>query len=185
MGNEDPKLVCQSNANSLHALYGTSENDNAIIGSPHTATAKDQISVLFASSPPFRATDLPDSPSFTAQTGSLCSITSSILSALNHNNSDKGHEASSSQSPISGKGWSTAGGLSRDRSRSSRFHVHPVPASITMPQIQPRLSRATVLHAGIVQPNISMWHEGPHQALSKEEPQGVSWTRAWQAWWHG
>ena len=49
MGNEDPELVRQSNANSLHALYGTSENDNAIIGSPDTATAKDQISVLFSS----------------------------------------------------------------------------------------------------------------------------------------
>ena len=49
MGNEDPELVHQSNANSLHALYGTSKNDNAIIGSPDTATTKDQISVLFAS----------------------------------------------------------------------------------------------------------------------------------------
>ena len=169
MGNEDPELARQSNANSLRALYGTSENDNAIIGSPDTATAEDQISVLFASSPPFRATDLPDSPSFAAQTGSLRSITSSILSALNRDNGDEGHEASSSQSPISGKGWSTAGGSSRDRSRSSGFRARPVPASITTPQIQPRLSRAAALRAGVVQPNVSIWHEGPRQALSKEE----------------
>ena len=180
MGNEDPELVRQSNANSLCALYGTSKNDNAFIGSPDTTTTKDQISILFASSLPFQATVLPDSPLFAAQTGSLCSITSSILSALNHNNSDKGHEASSSQSPISGKGWSMAGGSSRDRSRSSGFRVCPVPASITTPQIQPCLSRATVLHAGIVQPNISVWYKGPHQALSKEELQGVLQTRAWR-----
>ena len=143
------------------------------------------ISVLFASSPPFQATDLPDSPSFTAQTGSLHSITSTILSVLNHDNGDRGHEVSSSQSPISGKGWSTAGGSSRDRSRSSGVCVHPVPASITTPQIQPHLSRAAALHAWIVQPNISIWHEGPHPALSKEELRGVSQTRAWWVWQHG
>ena len=141
--------------------------------------------ICLVHSPPFRATYLPDSPSFAAQTGSLHSITSSILSALNRDNGDEGHEVSSSQSQISGKGWSTAGGLSRDRSRSSGFRALLVPASITTPQIQPHLLRATELRAGIVQPNVSMWHKGPHQALSKEEPRAVSQTRVWRAWQNG
>ncbi|KAF8523211.1 hypothetical protein JB92DRAFT_2705493 [Gautieria morchelliformis] len=168
MGDEDPDTARRSNANSLRALYGTSIHDNALIGSPDNTTAEHQISILFASSPPFRATDLPYSPSLVGNTGSLRSITSSILSALNRENGDEGFVASTSHSPISGKATSTTGRSSRDRSSSS-FRARPVPATNGAPSIKPRLSRAAELRAGLVQPIVSIWHEGPREAISKEE----------------
>ncbi|KAF8580105.1 nucleoside diphosphate kinase, partial [Ramaria rubella] len=172
MGDEDPEIARQSNANSLRALYGTSLDDNALIGSPDTATAEHQISILFASSPPFRTTELPSSPSFAGQTGSLRSITSSILSALNQENGEgfPGFAPSNSQSPVSGTA-STAGRSSKARSTGSGFRARPVPSTNATPSVQPRLSRAAALRAGIVQPVVSIWHEGPRQAISKEEHQ--------------
>lgn len=171
MGDEDPEVARKLNANSLRAVYGASVDANAVIGSPDNATAEHQISVLFASSPPFRATDLPDSPSSAANTGSLRSITSSVLSALNRENSEQDYGARSSQSPISGKDTVTTARSSRDRSTNSSFRARPAPSSTSAPSVQPRLSRAAALRAGIVQPNVSIWSEGPRQALSKEEHQ--------------
>ena len=169
MDDEDPDIARQSNPNSLHALYGTSVHDNALFGSPDNATAEHQISILFASSPPFRATDLPDSPSLVGKTGSLRSITSSILSALNRENGDGGFVGSGSHSPVSGKATSTTGHSSKDRSTKSSFRARVVPATNGVPSIKPRLSRAAALRAGVVQPKVSIWHEGPREAISKEE----------------
>lgn len=169
MGDEDPDIARQSNANSIRALYGTSFNENALIGSPDNATAEHQISILFASSPPFRATDLPGSPSLAGNTGSLRSITSSILSALNRENGDDGLIASTSQSPVSGRATSTTGHSSKDRSAGGSFRARAVPATNAIPSIEPRLSRAAALRAGLVEPSVSIWHEGPRVAISKEE----------------
>lgn len=168
MGDENPDAARQLNANSLRALYGTSMHDNALIGSPDNTTAEHQISILFASSPPFRATELPDSPSLVGNTGSLRSITSSLLSALNRENSNGGFVKSTSHSPVSGKGTSTTGRSSKDRSAGSSFRARSVPATNAAPSIKPRLSHAAALRAGIVQPAVSIWHEGPREAISKE-----------------
>ncbi|KAF8527445.1 hypothetical protein BU17DRAFT_81601 [Hysterangium stoloniferum] len=164
MGSEDPGTARLSNANSLRAVYGTSLEDNAIFGSPDTATAEHQISILFASSPPFRATDLPDSP-LSDRTGSLRSISSSVLAALDQEHGEEGYVPNSPPS-VSSKTTSVAGRSSRT---GSSFRARPVPSTNAAPSIKPRLSRAAALRAGLVQPNVSIWHEGPRQALSKEE----------------
>lgn len=169
MGDEDPNAARHLNPNALRALYGTSIHDNALIGSPDNATAEHQISVLFASSPPYRATDLPDSPSFVGNTASLRSITSSVLSALNRENSVEGFLGSTSHSSASGHATSATGLSSKDKSANSSFRARPVPATNAAPSIKPRLSHAAALRVGIVQPTVSIWHEGPREAISKEQ----------------
>jgi hypothetical protein len=164
MGNEDPEAARFSNVNSLRAMYGTSLEDNAIFGSPDTATAEHQISILFASSPPFRATDLPDSP-LSERMGSLRSLSSSVLATLNPEHGDQVYVPNTPPS-VSSKTTSVTGTSSRT---GTSFRARPVPSTNSEPSIKPRLSRAAALRAGLVQPNVSIWHEGPRQALSKEE----------------
>ncbi|KIJ54419.1 hypothetical protein M422DRAFT_775529, partial [Sphaerobolus stellatus SS14] len=167
MGEEDPEAAHQSNTNSLRALYGTSLKDNAIFGSPDTTTAEHQISVLFASSPPFRMTDLPNDPPFPYPTGSLRSITSSVLSELNRMNEDASNgtntvKSVSSKASANGKSTTTNG---------STFRARPLPATTAEPKIRPRLSHAAALRAGLVEPKVSIWSEGPRKPLTKEQLQ--------------
>ncbi|KZO97036.1 hypothetical protein CALVIDRAFT_536500 [Calocera viscosa TUFC12733] len=58
MGPEDPNQARNDAPKSLRAIYGRSLTDNAIFGSHSNDAAERQISILFASSPPFRAADL-------------------------------------------------------------------------------------------------------------------------------
>ena len=60
MGDADPDIARQETSNSLRALYGTSREQNAVMGAPDEQTAEIQIQAIFASSPPFPVVDLPD-----------------------------------------------------------------------------------------------------------------------------
>ena len=57
MGDEDPDRARENSPNSLRAIYGTDLDQNAVMGSPNTESAEDQISCLFQSSPPFLPQD--------------------------------------------------------------------------------------------------------------------------------
>ena len=60
MGDPDPEVARKDTPNSIRALYGISAAQNAVMGSPDPQTAEIHIQSLFASSPPFPTTELPD-----------------------------------------------------------------------------------------------------------------------------
>ncbi|GJJ13274.1 hypothetical protein Clacol_007525 [Clathrus columnatus] len=166
MGDEDPDSARQINANTLRALYGVSKEENAIFGSPDAATAEDQISILFASSPPLRSVDLPDCLPISFGGGSQA-ITTHILTELNEQNGDLQSSPNSAPS-VSSKAASTTGLSSKS---SKGFRARPIPATTIQPSIQPRMSHAAALRAGLVKPVVTIWHKNPRQPLSKEEQQ--------------
>lgn len=166
MGDEDPDVARQNNANSLRALYGTSKEDNAIFGSPDAAAAEDQISILFASSPPVRTIDLPEGlPLELDLEGPTQAITASVLTELNEQNGGI-HSPLYSAASVSSKATSITGASSRS---SAIFRARPVPTSLAEPSVRPRMSHAASLRAGLVKPVVSIWHEAPRKPLSKEE----------------
>ncbi|KAJ3572169.1 hypothetical protein NP233_g3259 [Leucocoprinus birnbaumii] len=140
MGDRDPELARVEAPNSLRALYGISLQQNALMGSPDTQTAEIQISALFASSPPFRSTELP-SEGDTDRFNSVRSISSSILESLRTEKSEGGYAASS----VTG-----ASTLNGSNGRSP-FRARPIPATNVEPDIVPRMTRAAALRiTGIV-----------------------------------
>jgi len=60
MGDRDPGIAREESPNSLRALYGISAEQNGLMGSPDVQMAEIQIASLFASSPPFPVSDLPE-----------------------------------------------------------------------------------------------------------------------------
>ncbi|KAF5352536.1 hypothetical protein D9756_006159 [Leucocoprinus leucothites] len=134
MGDQDPELARVEAPNSLRALYGISLQQNALMGSPDTQTAEMQISALFASSPPFRSTELP-SEGDTDRYGSMRSLSSSIMESLRTDRSEEGYASSGIT------GASTMNGSNG----KSPFRARPVPATNAEPDIVPRMTRAAAL----------------------------------------
>ncbi|KAI0729606.1 hypothetical protein C8Q72DRAFT_777779 [Fomitopsis betulina] len=135
MGHPDPAVARRETPHALRALYGASLQQNALMGSADSPTAEMQISSIFASSPPFPTSELPD-----VTTGSLRSVSSSVLSALRKTESSDG-----------GNG-------------KSPFKARPLPATHAAPDIVPRMSRAAALRAGLPVEKTA----GPRGPLSKE-----------------
>lgn len=137
MGDANPVVAQQLSPNSLRALYGASLVQNAVMGSPDYESAELQIASLFASSPPYPVTDLPD----VTPGGSMRSMNSSFLQKLQHsaNSENGGYAASSGTNP------STLGGQNRRLSFKARI----IPTSHTKPDIVPRTTRAASLRAGV------------------------------------
>lgn len=149
MGPADPEVALQHKPDSLRALYGTSVAQNAVMGSPDNETAEIQIASLFASSPPFPATDLPD--------GSIRSIDVSVLRALQESaSSEVGYPQSTATNP------STVGGTKRSR---PSFKARPLPPTHVKPDIVPRTTKAASLRAGVP---VEKKLVGPRRPLSKE-----------------
>ena len=149
MGPADPEVARQYQPDSLRALFGTSTAQNAVMGSPDNETAEAQIAAIFASSPPFPLTDLPD--------GSLRSVNSSVLRALQESgSSEMGYPHSTTTNP------STAGGTGRSR---MSFKARPLPSTHVKPDIVPRTTKAASLRAGIP---VEQKPSGPRRPLSKE-----------------
>lgn len=119
------------------------------MGSPDLESAEVQIASLFASSPPYPVTDLPD----VTPVGTIRSMSSSILAELRDSGASEGSYAPSNPS-IVGQG-----------SRRSSFKARPVPASIAKPDIVPRTTRAASLRAGIPVEKIPV---GARPPLTKE-----------------
>ena len=149
MGPVDPEVARQHKPDTLRALYGTSVAQNAIMGSSDNETAEIQIASLFASSPPFPATDLPD--------GSMRSVDSAVLRALQESaSSEVGYPQSTATNP------STVGGSKRSR---PSFKARPLPPTHTKPDIVPRTTKAASLRAGAP---VEKKPSGPRRPLSKE-----------------
>ncbi|KAJ8080530.1 hypothetical protein AAF712_003070 [Marasmius tenuissimus] len=138
MGDSDPEVARQESPRSLRALYGTSRKQNALMGSPDSETAEIQIASLFASSPPFPTTDLPED-----RFSTLNSVSSSVLSALQKASSNEAASSSGVTSPGS------VGGSSKSPNGKSGFRARGLPTTHAKPDIVPRTTRSASLRAGI------------------------------------
>ena len=154
MGDRDPDTARLTAPNSLRALYGISTQHNALMGSFDAQSAEHLISSLFASSPPFQTTDLPDDLGSPGRYGSMRSASSSILSALRRTASDE----ASSPSTLGGNGKVNTNG-------KPVFRARALPVTHINPDIQPRTTRAADLRAGIV---VEKTPAVPRAPISKE-----------------
>ncbi|RDB18005.1 Thioredoxin domain-containing protein 3 [Hypsizygus marmoreus] len=161
MGHPDPDTARADSPNSLRALFGISLQQNGLMGSTDIQIAELQIASLFASSPPFPTTDLPDD---NHRYGSMRSVSSSVLEALRGATSDEGYAASSATNP------STVGGSSNvlllTANGKPTFRARPVPATTVAPDIVPRMTRSAALRAGVT---VDKTASGPRAPLSKEQ----------------
>lgn len=112
-----------------------------MMGSPDAATAEIQIASLFASSPPFPATedfsgDITDPTLLDLNGGSMRSITSSVASALRRDSTSRSGASATPPGVV--------------RTSSGGFKARVIPNTHDKPSIAPRSSRAADLRAGII-----------------------------------
>ncbi|TFK89551.1 hypothetical protein K466DRAFT_574759 [Polyporus arcularius HHB13444] len=139
MGDSDPEVARRDTPNSIRALYGISAAQNGVMGSDDAQIAEIQIQSIFASSPPFPTTELPDvGHGYDGMTvGSPRSVSSSVLEQLRTAGGGSEYAASS-----------YAGG-SVNGSGKPGFKARSIPATHAAPDIVPRMSKAAALRAGI------------------------------------
>ncbi|EKM84277.1 hypothetical protein AGABI1DRAFT_52146, partial [Agaricus bisporus var. burnettii JB137-S8] len=158
MGDIDPLVARVEAPNSLRALYGISREQNGLMGSPDTQTAEVQISALFASSPPFRTSDLPFDGDESQRYDSVRSLSSSVLESLQHEQSEAGYTASS-----------VTGGAGSIRSNGKlQFKARPIPATNAEPDIKPRMTRAASLRITGATADARVSPSRPRVPLTKE-----------------
>lgn len=150
VGDQDPAVARQNSPNSLRALYGQSLEDNVIYAAPDIEMAQIQINSIFVSSPPFPPADEAelyddDDVPVLADTG------------LHNRDCDRSRELSYDSQASDAQG---------DPGVKSQFRARPVPSTTAIPSIQPRMSRAAALRAGLV---VTKSPSKPRGALSKEE----------------
>ncbi|KAJ7109742.1 hypothetical protein C8R43DRAFT_904634 [Mycena crocata] len=138
MGDRDPEVARQEAPNSLRALYGTVLERNGLMGAADAEIAEIQIASLFASSPPFPSSELPD---VDGRYASMRSMSSSVLDALRQQTSDEGYAPSNP---------STTGKAALAANGKSMFRARALPTTHTNPDIVPRTTRAAALRAGVV-----------------------------------
>ncbi|KAJ6508775.1 hypothetical protein C8R45DRAFT_453532 [Mycena sanguinolenta] len=153
MGDRDPNLAREESPNSLRALYGTALEQNGIMGSPDTQSAEIQIASLFASSPPFPTSELPDAD---GRYASMRSVSSSVLEALRQTTSDEGYAPSNPSTT----------GQGRLANGKALFKARPLPTTHAAPDIVPRMTKAAALRAG--QAVVTGGPSVPREPLSKE-----------------
>lgn len=154
MGDRDPSVARQEAPNSLRALYGSSLEQNVLMGSPDLQTAEIQIASLFASSPPFPTSELPDD-----RYGSMRSdVSSSYLRRTSTSN--EGYAPSSGTNPST-----TGGGIKLNTNGNPHFRARAIPSTHINPDIQPRTTRAAALRAGMA---IDKTPSAPRAPLSKD-----------------
>ncbi|KAJ7784554.1 hypothetical protein B0H16DRAFT_1356652 [Mycena metata] len=134
MGDRDPNVARQDAPNSLRALYGTVLEQNGLMGSSDAETAEMQIASLFASSPPFPSSELPD---VDGRYASMRSMSSSVLEALRQTTSDEGYAPSN---PSTTNGGRLANG-------KPLFKARALPTTHAAPDIVPRTTKAAALRA--------------------------------------
>ncbi|KAJ7175869.1 hypothetical protein C8R46DRAFT_1189045 [Mycena filopes] len=134
MGDRDPNVAREQAPNSLRALYGTVLEQNGLMGSPDIQSAEIQIASLFASSPPFPSSELPD---VDGRYASMRSMSSSVMDALRQTTSDEGYAPSNP---------STTGGA-RLANGKPLFKARALPTTHAAPDIVPRMTKAAALRA--------------------------------------
>jgi hypothetical protein len=150
VGDQDPALARKNSPKSLRAVYGQSLEDNVIYAAPDIEMAQIQINSIFVSSPPFPSADQAelyedDDVPVLSDTG------------LHNRDRDRSRELSYDSQASDAKG---------DSSGKPQFRARSVPSTTAVPSIQPRMSRAAALRAGLVDTKSS---SKPRGALSKEE----------------
>lgn len=159
MGHHDPEVARKDSPTSIRALYGRSIKQNAVMGSPSIEAAENQIGALFASSPPFPPSDLPDESRFST----LKSVDSVLLSDLKRVTSDS-----------TGDGYApsnvTSGGSANGRSNGkSGFKARTLLVTHNAPDIVPRTTKSSALRAaGPAVKNGVYKTSKPREALSKD-----------------
>ncbi|KAH8104595.1 hypothetical protein BXZ70DRAFT_921618 [Cristinia sonorae] len=119
MGDPDPEVAREETTNSLRALYGIDRQHNAVMGSPNGEIAEIQIQSIFASSPPFPNSDLPDVGEGRARS----------------------HSYAASATTTERNAMSNGGKV--------LFRARALPATHVQPDIVPRMSKAAALRAGL------------------------------------
>lgn len=175
MGEEDPERARVNSANSLRAIYGVDLAQNAVMGSPSTDVAEEQISCLFQSSPPF----LPQEPDELDEMDSMAQRLS--LDTQGESYPDQDHMLSPTSSQLSAR--LTSSGSRNETSLTSNssserkavtssngkvpFKARPVPKTHLTPDITPRTTKSAALRAGL--PVTPAGLKGPRVIPTKEE----------------
>ncbi|KAF7979645.1 hypothetical protein HWV62_41613 [Athelia sp. TMB] len=163
MGDADPAVARAAAPTSLRALYGLSARQNGVMGAPDTPTAEIQIASLFASSPVYPTSPLPDEPNSPAPSNLTAQIMETLQRATPRG-TGPGYPASSVTSPSV-----SSPGTQRSRVDSSgkpAFRARPVPPTNIAPDIAPRTTKAAALRAGL---DISPSARGPRVAPTREQ----------------
>lgn len=126
MGDADPEVARAETSNSLRAIYGKNKEQNAVMGSPDAESAEIQIQSIFASSPPFPSSELPD----VGSPDPFASYTTGTDDSRQRTTSEKSRSSGSDK---------------------PKFRARALPATHVAPDIVPRMSRAASLRAGIVE----------------------------------
>ena len=166
MGDPDVSIARQESPNSLRALYGLSDHQNALMGSPDTNTAEIQIEALFASSPPLPTVDLPPEET-TERFGSIGELSPSALEQMRQVAAaaeDDGYAHSSLTNPSTTGGGSSQGKLNLNG--KPVFRARPIPLTNEKPVIVPRTTKAAALRAGLQIDKKQT--SGPRQPISKD-----------------
>lgn len=149
MGDQDPAVARKNFPNSLRALYGESLEDNVIYAAPDIEMAQIQINSIFISSPLFPPAD---------ETELYDDSDLPVLADTGLHNRDRSRELSYDSQASDSRG---------DPSAKVQFRARPVPVTTAVPSIQPRMSRAAALRAGLV--DAQSGPSKPRSPLSKEE----------------
>jgi hypothetical protein len=178
MGDADPQVARQVSPNSLRALYGISNEQNAVMGSSDVDTAEIQIASLFVSSPPFPTSALPDDYSATdvglglglghpdaLTAGSLRSLSSTLPSSYRppRTTTTATTTTATTHSPPGSSSHTNSNGTSQ----RTRFKAREIPLSHISPTIVPRTTRAADLRTGATPPKIERNHS-PRTPPSRE-----------------
>lgn len=133
MGEPDPLVARENSPNSLRALYGISLEQNGLMGAPDVQMAETQIASLFASSPPFHTSELPDELSHHEQSS--------------YNRTRSVDSTGRSSYPRATSNPSSAGGTKYSASGKPLFRARPLPKTHDAPDIAPRSTKAAALRA--------------------------------------
>ncbi|KAG2009578.1 hypothetical protein CC2G_012493 [Coprinopsis cinerea AmutBmut pab1-1] len=161
MGPRDPSIAQHEAPNSLRALYGLSDTQNALMGSPDSQTAEIQIQALFASSPPFPASDLP--PEDEEYQG----VTAAGLEALNAH-TDEGYAGGYGPSSVTNPSAAGSQSTKLTANGTPAFRARPVPVTTHKPDIVPRMTKAAALRAGIPVEQLGPSTSAPRKPIPKE-----------------
>lgn len=145
MGDQDPAVARELAPQSIRAVFGESLEDNVIYAAPDAELAEIQINSIFVSSPPFPPVD--DASMF--DEGNI-----PVLVDTGMHNRELSYDSVASDSKVS-------------MGVNLQFRARPLPSTTAVPSIQPRMSRASALRAGLV--DTKTGPVKPREPLTKEE----------------
>jgi hypothetical protein len=152
-GPENPTVAREQSPSSLRARYGQSLEDNVLYVASDEEMAQIQIDSIFVFSPPFPPANLSNDDLFENEE----ELERSVLTDTGLHNRERSFSYDSPRS------YSNSG----NENVKAVFRARPVPSTTALPSIQPRMSRASALRAGL-----DVGKSGPNKARgppTKEE----------------